>query len=107
MLDDGRYRKVHETRRPFVVLSGSRYADDQDWRVVTGCPISKSTTYRTDLCVKLAAGEANMPQKCWIRVPALQTIPKTALGDHTGTLSTAELELVQARVLELLGLIAG
>lgn len=104
-LDDGRSRTVHDARRPFVVLSGLRFNSDPEWRVVLGCPTSRSTQFRTELCVRLAAGEANLPNKCWIRVPALQAIPKTKLQDHTGTLTGDKLREAQMRVLEYVGLI--
>ena len=96
---------MHDVRRPFVVLSGLRFNSDPEWRVVLGCPTSRSTQFRTELCVRLAAGEANLPKKCWIRVPALQAIPKTELQDHTGSLTAEKLREVQMRVLEYAGLI--
>ena len=55
--------------------------------------------------MRLAAGEANLPKKCWIRVPALQAIPKTELQDHTGNLAADKLREAQMRVLEYFGLI--
>ena len=55
--------------------------------------------------MRLAAGEANLPKKCWIRLPALQAIPKTELQDHTGTLAADKLREAQMRVLEYFGLI--
>lgn len=104
-LDDGRRRNVHDERRPFVVLSGVDFNNDRDWLVVLGCPMSSSTTFRTDLCVRLNAGVANVSKKCWIRVPALQPIPKTALEDLTGTLPADKLKELEMRVLQYLGLI--
>lgn len=104
-LDDGQSRSVHDERRPFVVLSDLRFNRDPNWQVVLGCPASSSTQFRTELCVRLAAGEANVPKKCWIRVPALQAIPKAALQDRTGILTADKLREAQMRVLEYLGLI--
>lgn len=104
-LDDGRPRNVHDARRPFLVLSADDYNDRDNWGVVLGCPISKSTRFRTELCVKLAAGEGNMPEKCWVRVPALQAIPKSDLQDLTGNVPQPKLDEVQMRVLQYLGLI--
>ena len=97
---------MHDERRPFVVLSDSRFNSDLDWQVVIGCPASSSTQSRTELCVRLAAGEANVPKKCWIRVPALQPIPKAALQDLTGTLSEDKLNELEMRVLQYLGFIS-
>lgn len=104
-LANGRRRNVHDARRPFVVLSEPRFNSDPEWLVVLGCPTSRSTQFRTELCVRLAAGEANLPKKCWIRVPALQAVPKTKLQDHTGNLAPDRLREVQMRVLEYVGLI--
>lgn len=104
-LDDGRRRNVHDERRPFVVLSGLGFNSDPDWRVVLGCPTSSSTQFRTELCVRLAAGEANVPKKCWVRVPALQPIPKAALQDLIGTLSPGKLKELEMRVLQYLGFV--
>ena len=106
-LDDGKPRNVHDTRRPFLVLSAAEYNDRDHWSVVLGCPISKSTRFRTELCVKLAAGEGNVPEKCWIRVPALQALPKSVLEDLAGTVPQPKLNEVQVRVLLYLGLVQG
>ena len=54
---------MHDERRPFVVLSDLRFNGDPNWQVVLGCPASSSTQFRTELCVRLAAGEANVPQE--------------------------------------------
>ena len=104
-LDDGQPRNVHDARRPFVVLSADNYNNDPAWRVVLGCPTSKSTSFRTDLCVKLNAGDANVPKKCWVRIPALQGIARSSLEDMTGVLPPDKLQEVQMRVLQFLGLI--
>ena len=70
-----------------------------------GCPVSKSTSYKTQFDVRLASGEAGVTQKCWIRIPAIQPLLKTDLEDRTGTLAAERLEEVQAPLLEYLGLI--
>ncbi|WIE69214.1 type II toxin-antitoxin system PemK/MazF family toxin [Curtobacterium sp. MCLR17_054] len=97
-------RTKHAERRPFVVLSGAGTNSRIDWKTVLGCPISSSTSYRTEFDVKLAQGEFGATKKCWIRIPALQPILKTDLEDLTGTLDAARLEEAQARVLEFMGL---
>ncbi|WP_428116393.1 type II toxin-antitoxin system PemK/MazF family toxin [Candidatus Poriferisodalis sp.] len=104
-LDDGQPRNVHDARRPFVVLSAADYNNNPEWRVVLGCPTSKSTRFRTSLCVKLAAGEGNVPEKCWVRIPALQAIPRSDLQDLTGHLPPDKLHEVRMRGLQLMGLI--
>lgn len=101
-----RAREIHETRRPFLVLSGPAHNGDPDWPVVLGCPLSSSTSWRTGLCVKIAAGEAGSDRKTWVRIPALQPLMRSDLQDLQGTLSTERLEEVQARVLEYMGLLS-
>jgi mRNA-degrading endonuclease toxin of MazEF toxin-antitoxin module len=98
-------RQQHSERRRFVVLSASETNSDDPWPVVLGCPVSGSTSFRTRFDVTLAYGEAGVTKKCWIRVPAIQPLLKSDLGDRTGILSAERLEEVQARLLEYLGLI--
>jgi mRNA-degrading endonuclease toxin of MazEF toxin-antitoxin module len=98
-------RQVHSERRPFLVLSGSDTNSDDEWRIASGCPLSSSTRYHTHLDVKMAAGEAGLPKKCWVRVHALQPVMKSDLEDHLGVLGAERLQEVQARVLQYLGLI--
>lgn len=100
-------REYHDERRPFVIVSGQESNDNPAWPLVLGCPMSSSTTHKTQFCVKLAAGEANCPKKTWIRVPAIQPLEKKALGDHTGPLPDEKLELLRARVLQYMGLADG
>ncbi len=98
-------REIHDSRRPFVVLSTSLKNNDPGWPVVLGCPISSSTKFYTEFCVKLGAGQAGMPKKTWIRVPALQPLAKSDLQDHIGLLTPELLETLQARVLQYIGLV--
>ncbi|MEO7897019.1 MAG: type II toxin-antitoxin system PemK/MazF family toxin, partial [Pseudolysinimonas sp.] len=97
-------REVHDAGRRFLVLSGRETNNRQSWPLVIGCPISGSTSFRTEFDVLLGAGEFGTIKKCWVRVPALQPILKTDLGALSGTLDTERLNLVQARVFEYLGL---
>ncbi|GAB3428545.1 type II toxin-antitoxin system PemK/MazF family toxin [Flindersiella endophytica] len=98
-------RQVHEERRRFLVLSGSGTNSETGWLVVTGCPISGSTGFRTRFDVKLAANEAGVTKKCWVRVPAIQPLLKSDLEDLTGTLTADRLVEVQTRLLQYLGLV--
>lgn len=95
----------HPDGRRFVVLSATTFNDEQDWRLVLGCPLSSSTTSRTRLCVKLGAGESGCVKKSWIRVPALQPIAKRRLGDLSGTLTPQKLLETQTRVAQYIGLV--
>lgn len=99
-------RQLHQERRPFLVLSGPDTNADPDWTVVSGCPLSSSTVYRTHLDVKLAAGEGGVTKKCWVRIHAIQPILKEDLEDRVGSLDAVRLQEVQARLLQYLGLIA-
>ena len=100
-------REFHDERRPLVIVSGQESNDNTAWPLVLGCPMSSSTTHKTQFCVKFAAGEANCTKKTWIRVPAIQPLEKKALGDFTGPLPDEKLELLRARVLQYMGLADG
>jgi mRNA-degrading endonuclease toxin of MazEF toxin-antitoxin module len=97
-------RKVlHAGRRYFVVLSGDETNEDTEWPVVSGCPISSSTTLKTKFDVQLGAGEAGVQKKCWVRVPALQSIEKKHLEDFTGLLDPARLQQIDVSLFWYLG----
>jgi len=94
-------REVHTTRRPFVVLSGDRTNQDPAWPVVLGCPLSSSTTWKTEFCIQLSAAEAG--KKTWVRVPAIQPLLKDHLEDLTFTLDSGRVEEVRASLLDYVG----
>src|SRR6476646_7728806 len=86
-------RKVlHTGRRYFVILSGDETNSDDKWPLVSGCPISSQTGWRTKCDVQLGQGEGGVQKKCWVRVPALQSIEKQHLEDFSGHLDPARLE---------------
>lgn len=96
---------AHKTARPFLVISADTKNLDPNWPTVVGFPLSTSTTFRTQFDVKLAAGDGNVPKKCWVRVPAIQPIAKEDLADKLGELP-AELMLdVEAGIAEYLALL--
>ncbi|MFI7552505.1 type II toxin-antitoxin system PemK/MazF family toxin [Micromonospora sediminimaris] len=97
-------RNIHDERRPVVVLSGPNTNSFAGWRTVLVAPTSTSTSLKTKYCVKLAAGEGNLPKKCWVRVVAVQPLLKSDLQDHLGVLSAARLEEIQARLFQYMGL---
>jgi mRNA-degrading endonuclease toxin of MazEF toxin-antitoxin module len=94
---------IHRERRYFVVLSGDNTNEDPNWPTVAGCPTSASTTHRTRFDVKLAQGEGNVPKKCWVRIPAIQAVEKTALEDFCGMLDPARLKEIDAFLFLYLG----
>ena len=98
-------RETHSERRPVVVLSSPETNSDSSWKLILVCPISSSTTLKTRFCVRLAAGEANLPKKGWVRVPCVQPIMKDALQDFVGALPEPKLLAVQARLAEYLAFV--
>jgi mRNA-degrading endonuclease toxin of MazEF toxin-antitoxin module len=94
---------IHAGRRYFVVLSGDETNDDDNWPIVSGCPISSQTGWRTKFDVQLGAGEGGVQKKCWVRVPALQSIEKQHLQDFTGLLDPARIDQIDASVFWSLG----
>lgn len=96
---------AHKTARPFLVMSADAKNVDPNWPTVVGCPLSTSTTYKTQFDVKLAAGAGNVPKKCWVRVPAIQPIAKEDLGDKLGELPGDLLFDVEAGIAEYLDLL--
>lgn len=98
-------RTMHVERRRFVILSGETTNVRASWKTVLGCPISGSTSLRTEFDVKLADGESGTTKKCWIRVPAVQPLMKADLQDLTGVLSEERLEELRARVFDYMGLV--
>lgn len=98
-------RQLHETRRPVLVVTGPTANSDIQWPFALVCPISGSTGRKTRYDVQLAAGQGGVTKKCWVRVPAVQPIMKTMLGDRLGTLEARVLSQVHARLAQYLGMI--
>jgi mRNA-degrading endonuclease toxin of MazEF toxin-antitoxin module len=94
---------IHTGRRHFVVLSGDETNSDTKWPLVSGCPISSQTKWKTKFDIALGAGEAGVQKKCWVRVPALQSIEKQHLEDFTGHLDPARLEQIDVSLFWYLG----
>lgn len=90
--------------RTVLVLSGPGSNGDPAWMFVLVAPISSETTRKTRYCVKLAQGEGNVSKKCWVRVPAVQPLLKSQLGDHLGVIPAHKLEETQARLFEYMGM---
>ncbi len=99
-------RPVTHPRRSVMVVSGPETNSDEGWPFVLVCPLSSSTTRRTRFCVKIAAGgPAGTNKKVWVRVPAVQPLEKVYLEDRSGVASQDQLQEVQARLVEYLGLL--
>lgn len=96
--------EVHKSARPFLVISSDEKNLDANWPTVVGCPISSSTKFKTQFDIKLAAGTANLPKKCWVRVPAIQPISKDDLAHYLGELPEDEMLDVEASLVEYLDL---
>ena len=100
---DGVPRKPHKTR-PFLILSTAKTNQNTEWLTVLGCPLSTQANLATWLCMFLPRGEGGVQDECWVRVPALQPIPKTLLVRKQGSLSASKLVEVQAQILTYLGM---
>jgi mRNA-degrading endonuclease toxin of MazEF toxin-antitoxin module len=96
-------RRFLHDHRFFVVLNGDATNSQSDWPTVSGCPISSQTRLKTRFDVKLAAGEGGVTKKCWVRIPAIQSIEKADLWQFTGTLDPAKLEQIDAALFDYLG----
>ncbi|WP_035002104.1 MULTISPECIES: type II toxin-antitoxin system PemK/MazF family toxin [Corynebacterium] len=94
----------HLEHRPFLILSNDNSNLDPNFLVVMGCPISSSTSFRTGFDVKLSRGQGGVTKKCWIRVPAMQPLPKTLVEtqDKTGTVPRSILDEVDISLVQFL-----
>jgi hypothetical protein len=63
------------------------------------------TTLKTEYCVKLAQGTANLPSKCWVRTVCAQPFLKEELGDYLGRLPPQVVALIEDNLLACLGLV--
>ena len=97
-------RKLHDTRRPVVVVSGAQVNANADWPFVLCCPLSTSTTRKTEFCVPLSGQEA-VGKKTWGRVPAIQPIMKSDLQDFIHEVPEHKRLEIQARIVQYLGIV--
>ena len=96
-------RTTHD-QRYVVVVSGQAKNEDHLWPLVMVIPCSSKTTWRTEFCVQLNAGDGNLPGKSWARVPAIQALHKDDLGDLCGRIPNAKLAEIYLRHLTYLGI---
>ncbi|WP_206457220.1 type II toxin-antitoxin system PemK/MazF family toxin [Mycobacteroides abscessus] len=103
---DGRNAKDTKARF-FVVLSNRVVCVADEWAYVVGCPTSADPTEATEYCVHAPKGSGNLPQDCWIRVPAIQPVDKSVLirGDFLGELKGEPRNRLDEKMAELIGLI--
>ena len=96
----------HLERRPFLILSNDESNLDPNFLIVMGCPISSSTKFRTGFDVKLNQGQGGVSKKCWIRVPAMQPLPKSIVAsqDKTGVVPSDILEDVDISLVQFLNM---
>jgi mRNA-degrading endonuclease toxin of MazEF toxin-antitoxin module len=97
-------RQIKRTR-PVIVLSGPVPNQDRDWLGVLVVPTSTSPDFVTPYCVEIARGDGNMTAQTWARVPMVQPILKEDLGNHWGIVKPPTLELLEARLLDYMGML--
>ncbi|MHA3020436.1 type II toxin-antitoxin system PemK/MazF family toxin [Mycobacterium sp. BMJ-28] len=93
--------------RFFVVLSNREVCSNHQWRYVVGCPTSTDENHATEYCVEAPKGSGNLPEDCWIRVPAIQPLDKAVLlgGDFLGELKGDPRKRLEELVVEMIGLL--
>jgi len=90
-------------RRPFLVVSNDMDNIDPKWTTVLGFPLSTSDEWATKYDVRIAAGTANLPEKCWVRINMIQPIAKTKLQERTGQLSASLYEECISQLFRYMG----
>jgi mRNA-degrading endonuclease toxin of MazEF toxin-antitoxin module len=100
-------RQTSNKARFFVVLSNREVCQSSAWKYVVGCPTSTDPQHVTEYCVSAPRGSGNLPQECWIRVPALQPVDKTILfrGDFLGELKGEPRQRLEEVVADMMGLL--
>lgn len=100
-------RVVGTKARFFVVLSNRQVCGSHEWRYVVGCPTSTDPNHVTEYCVSAPRGSGNLPEDCFIRVPAIQPVDKAVLlqGDFLGELKGDPRKRLEEIAVEMIGLI--
>lgn len=104
---DDRNQKDTNKKRYFVVLSNREVCYSDDWKYVVGCPTSTDDDQATEYCVHAPKGAGNLPQDCWIRVPAVQPLDKSVLhkGQCCGELKGDPRERLEEAIVDMIGLL--
>ncbi len=76
---------------------------DASWPIVLGFPLSTAREFTSEFDVALKAGQANLPEDCWVRVEMMQPIAKTKLVERVGQLDANVIEECMTRFLSYLG----
>lgn len=97
-------RNLHK-RRPFLILSIDERNAEEAWPVVLGFPLSTSDVFVSEYDVELAAGKANLPDRCIVQVALLQAIAKRHILDRIGQLDANDMEKVTVGHLRYTGFI--
>lgn len=92
-------------QRPVIVISGDAQNADDTWRHILVIPTSSSGRLKTEFCVKLAYGTANLTSKCWARTPMPQPVAKNDLIDYLGQMPADIMETIDNGLLAYMGLI--
>lgn len=100
-------RSATDKARFFVVLSNREVCQNSAWLYVVGCPTSTDDQHVTEYCVEAPRGSGNLPQDCWIRVPAIQPLDKAVLfrGDFLGELKGNPRQRLEELVADMMGLL--
>ncbi|WP_167097134.1 type II toxin-antitoxin system PemK/MazF family toxin [Mycobacterium sp. DL592] len=100
-------RPIGTKARYFVVLSNREVCQSAEWHYVVGCPTSTDPNHVTEYCVEAPRGSGNLPEDCWIRVPAIQPLDKSVLfgGDFCGELKGDPRKRLEEVVVDMIGLL--
>lgn len=91
-------------RRPVIIVSGDEKNENSDWPIVLVVPISTSPRMKTEFCLQIGANVANLPEKGWARVVAVQPLAKDDVSDYIGRLPAAMLALLEENLFDYMGL---
>lgn len=97
-------RALHP-RRPVITVSSQELMTDADWPFALVIPTSTQPRRATRFCIEIKAGEGNLPQDTWARVPAVQPVMKSALTQYIGLVPPLRLTEIKASVVAYMGLL--
>lgn len=80
-------------------MSGDAHNTDESWPIVLGFPLSTAIEFKSELDVELEAGQAGLPERCWVRIEMMQPMPKEKLRERAGQLEARVVEECMARLL--------
>lgn len=88
-------------RRPVVVLSHDSFNQTPNWQsvIVVPCSTSAQQARRTPTVVPLLKGTAGLPQDCVAVCHQITTLDRSKLQQQIGHLSPADLQAIEAAIL--------